>query len=113
MQREKITAQLNDLSKRIADAEGEAVKSAEALAEAEEALLVAEDLLLTEGKLDGKNQETRDAQARQMTAELRQKRADARRAHAKNAGRLRVLLCHFSACRNVAKLYAREEEPRG
>lgn len=112
MNRDTLVKQLYDLSNKIAAAEGDAVKSAEALADAEEALLVAEDLLLTEGKLDGKNPETREAQGRQLTAAPRAIVRETRRAHARNAGRLRVLLAHFQASGNVAKLLERSEDPR-
>ena len=109
MTRDEIAKQLIDLSKKLTEHEAVAVKSALALDDAEDALDTAQATLLLSGKVEGKNQETRDAHLREQTMEFRSAVREKRREHALAAGRLRALTATFSAYRNVAKMYHNEE----
>ena len=109
MNKDEIAKQLIDLARKITEHEAVAVKSALALADAEDALDEASAALLLAGKVEGKNQETRDAPLREQTAEWRCAVRAKRREHALAAGRLRALSTTFSAYRNIAWMFHNEE----
>lgn len=110
MQKDEIEKTLLALAKTIGEHEAAAVKAALALEQAESDLRDVEATLLVEGKVEGKNQETRDAHLHQITAEFRGKVRERKREHALAAGRLRAVLATFSAYRNIAKMYHNGEQ---
>lgn len=76
----------------------------EDLRAASDVLTDAEDALLIAGSLDGKNQETRDAQLRAATQPQRLVVRTQERALSRARGRLRVYQTHFSAVKSQVLL---------
>lgn len=109
MTRDELLFDLARLPERIREAEGALLSASRMVEHARAHLHLAEDRLLLEGLLDGKNEETRKAQLRSRTREARVavEEAEAER------DRLRVGLeyekAKFSAARAMARLLSGEE----
>ena len=102
--RELVLERLLELPGELAEAEQRVLSVSCDLLDAKRALEISEDLLLTSGEIDGRNEATRTAQLRELTRPQRDQLDRITRRQAEAQAKLRNAQAELSALRAAARL---------